>query len=238
MPMNADKLVVVTGGTKGIGRAIIRKFSQAGFSIATCARNEEALNQLKNEIEESFSNQVYVQRADLSQKDEVRSFLDFIGGIGKEIVVLVNNTGKFVPGQFHTESEGVLEDQISTNLYSAYHMTRGIVPGMKARSTGHIFNICSTASLMAYSNGGSYCISKFALYGMSKVLREELKEFGIRVTSVMPGATFTASWEGVDLPEERFMPAEDIAEMVFSSYRMSKRTVVEDLVIRPQLGDL
>ena len=109
---------------------------------------------------------------------------------------------------------------------------------MKKRKKGHIFNICSTASITAYTNGGSYCISKFAMYGMSKVLREELKADQIRVTSVMPGATFTASWEGVDLPEDRFMKPEDVAEMIFTTYQLSDRTVVEDLVIRPQLGDL
>ena len=91
---------------------------------------------------------------------------------------------------------------------------------------------------MAYENGGSYCISKFALYGMSKVLREELKESKIKVTSVLPGATFTASWEGADIPEERFMKARDVAEMVYSTFKLSPQSVVEDLLIRPQLGDL
>ncbi|MEQ8240517.1 MAG: SDR family NAD(P)-dependent oxidoreductase, partial [Cyclobacteriaceae bacterium] len=130
------------------------------------------------------------------------------------------------------------EDLINTNLYSAYHVTRGIVPSMKERKTGYVFNICSTASITAYANGGSYCISKFAMYGMSKVLREELKPHGIKVTSVMPGATLTASWEGADIPNERFVKAEDVAAMVFSTFMLSDRAVVEDLVIRPQLGDL
>jgi short-subunit dehydrogenase len=91
---------------------------------------------------------------------------------------------------------------------------------------------------MAYSNGGSYCISKFAMYGMSKVLREELKNDGIRVSSVLPGATFTASWEGSDLSQDRFLSPEDVAEMVVATYKLSPRTVVEDIVLRPQLGDL
>jgi NAD(P)-dependent dehydrogenase (short-subunit alcohol dehydrogenase family) len=91
---------------------------------------------------------------------------------------------------------------------------------------------------MAYANGGSYSISKFAMYGMSKVLREEMKSFGVKVTSVMPGATLTASWEGADIPPERFVKPEDVAIMVLSTYLLSDRAVVEDLVIRPQLGDL
>jgi len=233
-----DKLVVVTGGTKGIGRAIIEKFSEAGYTIATCARNETDLDDLKKSIEGKYGNKVLVNVSDVSRKAQVNDFIEFIRLTGKPVAVLVNNAGKFVPGQVHTEEEGVLESQIETNLYSAYRLSRGLIPEMKKRKKGHIFNICSTASITAYTNGGSYCISKFAMYGMSKVLREELKADQIRVTSVMPGATFTSSWEGVDLPEDRFMKPEDVAEMIFTTYQLSDRTVVEDLVIRPQLGDL
>ncbi|MFY0606867.1 MAG: SDR family NAD(P)-dependent oxidoreductase [Cyclobacteriaceae bacterium] len=231
-------LVVVTGGTKGIGKAIISKFSENGHDIATCARNEDDLDQLKAELEKKYGNKILIQKADMSKKSEVSDFLEFLRLSGRNIDVLVNNAGKFVPGEVHNEEEGILEDQIETNLYSAYRMSRGVVPGMKKAQSGHIFNVCSTASTMAYSNGGSYCISKFAMYGMSKVLREELKAEGIRVTAVLPGATYTASWEGADLPEERFMSAEDVAEMVYATFRLSDRSVVEDVVLRPQLGDL
>lgn len=238
MSEKQDELVVVTGGTKGIGRAIIERFSREGYNIATCARNESDLDALKAETEEKYGNKVLINVSDLSKKEQVNDFIEFIRLTGKPVGVLVNNAGKFVPGQVHDEEEGVLENQIETNLYSAYRVSRGIIPWMKKKKAGHIFNMCSTASIMAYSNGGSYCISKFAMYGMSKVLREELKPHGIRVTSVMPGATLTASWEGADIPEERFMRPEDVSEMVYTTYALSDRTVVEDLVIRPQLGDL
>jgi short-subunit dehydrogenase len=127
---------------------------------------------------------------------------------------------------------------METNLYSAYHLTRQLIKQMMARNSGYIFNICSIASLVAYPNGGSYSITKFAQLGMTKVLREEVKEHGIRVTAVMPGATLTASWAGVDLPAERLMKPEDVAEAVFSAFSLSKQSVVEEIVIRPQLGDL
>jgi short-subunit dehydrogenase len=109
---------------------------------------------------------------------------------------------------------------------------------MMRRRDGHIFNLCSIASIMAYPNGGSYSISKFALYGMTKVLRAELKDYGIRVTAVLPGATLTASWEGTDLPPDRFMRPEDVAEAIFAAHAVSKQTVIEELLLRPQLGDL
>src|SRR5690606_33154149 len=101
-----------------------------------------------------------------------------------------------------------------------------------------IFNMCSTASITPYVNGGSYCISKFALLGMSKVLREEMKPFGIKVTTVIPGATLTASWEGTELPSDRFMKSEDVAATIWTAYALSPQAVLEELIIRPQLGDL
>lgn len=234
-----NKLIVVTGGTKGIGRGIVEAFVQHGFDVVTCARTEDQLASLKTAVGEMAPNaKVHTFKADLSKRADVDAFLKFVKKTGRPVDVLVNNTGVFIPGQVHTEEEGALETMIDTNLYSAYHLSRGIIPGMKEVGKGHIFNICSIASIVAYANGGSYAISKFAMYGMSKVLREEMKPFGIRVSSVLPGATFTASWEKADIPEERFIPLEDVATMVWAAYSLSPRSVVEDIVIRPQLGDI
>ena len=232
-----NKLIAVTGGTKGIGRAILEKFSAHGFDIITCARNKDELYKLKTHFEKSGV-KAYVSVADLADKKQVKAFTEFVSSIGRPLDVLVNNAGFFLPGLVTEEPEGALESMINTNLYSAYYTTRGLVGHMKANKSGHIFNICSIASIIAYPNGGSYSISKFALLGFSKVLREELKDYGIRVTAILPGATRTASWEGVELPEERFMKAEDVADAVYAAYALSGRSVVEEMVIRPQFGDI
>ena len=232
-------LVVITGGTKGIGRALVERFCREGYPVYTCSRSEADLKQLRQAIQKQGSTgELFVKVADLSQKAQTLDFAEAVKSLNMPLAVLINNTGVFLPGQIQSEEEGVLEQQIETNLYSAYHLTRALLPGMLARKKGHIFNMCSTASITAYTNGGSYCISKFALLGFSKVLREELKEKGIRVTSVMPGATLTASWEGVDLPEERFMKSEDVADLIWATWQLSGRSVVEELLLRPQLGDL
>lgn len=236
MPLN--KLIVVTGGTKGIGLAVIEKFAAQGFDIATCSRNTDDLQQLKNRIESTFKVSVAVFQADMSNRDAVKKFCEGVLALNRPVEVLVNNAGYFIPGEISTEPEGTLESMIEGNLYSAYYTTRGIVPAMRERRGGHIFNICSIASIKAYPNGGSYAISKFALLGFSKCLREELKTFNIRVTSVLPGATLTASWEGTSLPDERFMKSEDVAETIYAAYALSGRSVVEEILIRPQLGDI
>lgn len=234
-----NRLIVVTGGTKGIGRSIIEKFAANGFDIVTCSRKDDDLQKLKQAIEQkNMQSKVFVKKTDMAKRDEVKSFAAFVLDLKRPVDILVNNAGYFEPGEISTEAEGTLESMINANLYSAYYATRGLVGKMKERKSGHIFNVCSIASLKAYSNGGSYAISKFAMLGFSKCLREELKDFGIRVTAIMPGAVRTASWDGVDLPEERFIKTEDIAETVYASYILSDRTVVEEIIIRPQLGDI
>ena len=234
-----NKVIVISGGSRGIGKAIAQKFAQKEFDIITCSRSQNTLDQLIDDIEKGNDKiNCSVFKADLSVRDEVESFLDFIRTKTSRVDVLVNNAGIFIPGEIHKEEDGILENMINTNLYSAYHLSRGIIPIMIKNKQGHIFNMCSTASIIPYTNGGSYCISKFALYGMSKVLREELKPYGLRVTSVLPGAVLTDSWEGMDLPEERFIKPEDIADTVYSAWGISDQSVIEELIVRPQLGDI
>lgn len=231
--------IVITGGTKGIGLAIGHSFAKEGFDLAICSRNEEDLLHLKSTFKKEYPNvQVITKKADLSKKQEVKDFALFVRNNWKTVDILVNNAGVFIPGLINEEPDGTLESQIDTNLYSAYYLTRELLPIMLPLKSAHVFNMCSIASLMAYPNGGSYSISKFALLGFSKVLREEMKDKGIRVTSIMPGATWSNSWAGVDLPEERLMQADDIAIAVMSAWKMSPSAVVEDIVLRPQLGDL
>ncbi len=234
-----NPLAVITGGTKGIGRATAERFLAGGFDVVTCARQ---LDDLKNFGEAAralhSASTLFIHQADLSVSSETDSFVGYVNSLQRPVAILVNNTGLFVPGQLHKEPSGILERSIETNVYSAYYVTRGLLPGMIARKKGHIFNLCSTASIMAYPNGGSYCVSKFALYGMTKVFREELKPFGIKVTALLPGATLTESWAGTELPESRFMQAADIADSIWSAYHLSSSAVVEEILLRPQEGDI
>ncbi|WP_395767142.1 SDR family oxidoreductase [Aquirufa sp.] len=230
-----NKSVVISGGSQGIGKALVKKFLAEQFTVYTCSRNQEKLDALKSEM---GTDRLHTYAADLSNKQEVGNFAHWILKQSNQIDVLVNNTGVFIPGQIQNEADNLLEKTIETNLYSAYHLTRALLPTFQNKKAGHIFNICSTASITAYTLGGSYCISKFALLGFTKVLREELKTQGIKVTAILPGATLTPSWDGVELPESRFIPADDVAQTIFSAYQMSPSTVLEEILIRPQLGDI
>jgi short-subunit dehydrogenase len=232
------KTLAITGGSKGIGRAIINLFADKGFDIITCSRSEADLAGLKAEIEVKSPKVSFAGiEADLGTETGVKAFVDFAQTHATNLQVLVNNAGIFIPGQVYTEDEKVFEQMMNTNVAGPYHITRGLIHGLM-NNKGHIFNMCSTASIMPYVNGGSYCISKYALLGLTKVLREEMKEHGVRVTAIMPGATLTASWAGTELPEDRFMNADDVAHAVWGAYALSERSVVEEIVIRPQLGDI
>lgn len=233
------KTIVVSGGAKGLGRAIARRFAEGGYNIAVCGRTLEDLQKFEQELRADFSGcQVLVFQADLKNSAEAKSFAAAVQSEFGDVDILVNNAGTYIGGSICSEADGVLEQLVETNLYSAYYLSRAILPGMRAAGTGHIFNMCSVASILAYPNGGSYSVSKFALLGFSKSLREELKNEGIKVTSLLPGATWSDSWAGVDLPEERLMPATDIADVVWAASQLSKTGVVEEIIIRPQLGDL
>ncbi|MEI9935418.1 MAG: SDR family oxidoreductase [Ferruginibacter sp.] len=117
----------------------------------------------------------YTMAIDLSKKEEVQEFGKWVLNKTASIDILINNAGQYLPGNIYDEDAGILEKMIGINLYSAYHLTRILLPKMIEAKKGHIFNITSIAGLQAYPNGGSYSISKFALAGFSKNLREELK---------------------------------------------------------------
>lgn len=230
--------IIITGASKGIGRAVAEQFAAAGHQLILCSRGEKALYDAMSELMTLYPQcTVKAQPADMSVKEAAIRFGAWALEAGVPDVV-INNAGQFIPGSVHNEPDGSLEAMIQANLYSAYHLTRAVLPAMMAARKGHIFNICSIASLHAYANGGSYSISKFALAGFSKNLREELKPYGIKVTAVYPGATLTGSWDGVDVNPNRIMEAADVAKMIYAASQLSPMAVAEDIILRPQLGDL
>lgn len=223
----------------GIGKALAMIFAKNNYSVAVSARNQNPLNQLIKELKELNPDGNHIAfKADMSVKDDVTAFAKHVLTAYPQVDILINNAGTFIPGKMVEEDVEVMEKLLQTNLLSAYYLTKAIIPCMMAGKSGQIFNISSIAGLQAYSSGGSYSVTKFAMNGFSKALREELKEHNIKVTAIHPGATLTNSWSGVDLPESRFIKAEDVAKSIYDISCLSKNSVVEDVIIRPQLGDI
>ena len=235
--------VIITGASKGIGKAIAAAFAAEGANLFLCARNEVVLYNTVAELQLNYpGSAIKAMPADLSDKKMTLQFGNWCLEHGTPDI-LINNAGEFIGGGILDEADGNLEKMIAVNLYSAYHLTRTVLPKMIAEKTvngtnRHIFNICSIASLHAYPNGGSYSVSKFALLGFSKNLREELKPYHIKVTAVSPGAVMTDSWGNFDNSDKRIMESEDVAKMILASSKISPQAVVEDIVLRPIQGDL
>lgn len=237
--MVAYKTAVVTGGTRGIGKAIVALFLNQGFKVITCSRNPQKVDELKQQFATHVkAGMLLALQVDMSIKTAVLDFASQITDNTRQVNVLVNNAGIFLPGSIMAEEEHTFETLINTNLASAYHLTRALMPHIPQHQGAHIFNMCSTASITPYINGGSYCISKFALLGFSKVLREELKQHGIKVTAILPGPTLTDSWAGANLPDTRFMTAKDIADTLWAAYSLSPAADIEEILMRPLPGDI
>lgn len=230
---------VITGASRGIGKALAEIFALNGYNIFLCSRSEEKLWPAIEELKTKFpAVRIDGQALDLSDAVQCRLFGEWVLGQATTVDVLINNAGTFVQGEVSNEPEGSLSLMLNTNLNSAYNLTRSLLPRMENQGSGHIFNICSIAALAAYPGGGAYSISKSALLSFSRNLRFELRAKGVKVTAVIPGAVYTDSWKSTDVAEDRLMDATDVARMIFCCTQLSAKAVVEELVMRPQLGDL
>ena len=229
---------IITGATKGIGLAIAKRFASAGSDLAISARTEEDLVKLKSELEKKYPEiNVLIFMGDMGHKPDVMAFAEKIKAEWGAVDVLVNNVGWYHPGEILTAEEGLFEKMMQINLYSAYYLTRALLDLLYQNGKGHIFNICSIASLYAYP-GSLYTISKFALRGFSQSLRRELKEKAVKVTAVLPGETWTPSWKDSGIDPNRLMAAEEVGRAVYDAWNMGPSTVVEEIVLQPQLGNI
>ncbi|MDB5019252.1 MAG: short-chain dehydrogenase/reductase [Pedobacter sp.] len=223
---------IITAATKGIGRAISIKLAEQGFNLAICARNEQELKSFAEEL--SYTGvQVKYLKADCSLKEDVYSFCDFALKELGFIDVLVNNAGTFLPAALLDESDEAFELQLGLNLKSAYYISKRIGKTMRENRSGHIFNICSVASKEIVKNAGTYSVTKTALLCLNNVLRQELAEYNVKVTAILPGSTLTSSWEGTDIPEEKFVQPEDIANTIYHVLNLSTGANVDEVIIRP-----
>ncbi|MBM3411826.1 MAG: SDR family NAD(P)-dependent oxidoreductase [Bacteroidetes bacterium] len=230
--------VIITGASRGIGKALAIQFATAGYKLLLSARHAEGLAVTAKELRKQFPNsEIHEKAVDLSIAEQAMELGQWCLSLSTPDI-LINNAGVYQPGSLADEPAGQLEKHLQVNLGSAYHLTRALLPTMIQRGAGHIFNICSIASLQAYPNGGSYCISKHALHGFTQNLREELKPTGVKVTGVYPGAVLTDSWGDFDNSSGRILEADDVAKMVLQAAQLSPQACVEQIVLRPRLGDL
>ncbi len=228
-----NQIAVVTGASRGIGLAVVQLLDGLGWEVFCCGRSEvEQLPWL------ALCHKVQYLSADLSTPEGCDAMAQFVLSRATKVDMLVHNAGAFVSDTVLNAPDKQLEGLMALNVYSPYQLSRALHSILRKSSRPYVFTLCSVASLKAYPGGASYCISKFALLGLTKMLRAEWLSDGIAVSALLPGAVFTDSWAGSPWPEERLMPPKDVAEAILHAYQASPRTVFEEILLRPLQGDL
>ena len=232
------KAVLITGASTGIGAAAARAFAAAGARVVVhYNESREPAEALAAELRRAGT-EVLLAAGDVTQEaNGKRIVAETMAAFGR-VDVLINNAGAFAMAKFVDTTVADFDRMIAVNLRSAFLVTRAFLPAMLKRKHGDIFFMSSIAGLGAYPNAAGYCAAKFGVTGLAKVLRAETKGTGVRVCCVHPGATWSPSWRASGVKPERIMPAEDVARAFLDVYRLGRRTVVEEIVLRPERGDL
>ncbi|MBX3736567.1 MAG: SDR family oxidoreductase [Candidatus Didemnitutus sp.] len=232
-------VVLITGASQGIGAALARVFAAEvkGVRLALVARHARNLRAVAAECT-ALGAEAATFPGDASDEAAVAKLARAVAKRFGAVDVLINNAGAFTQAKFADTTVAAFDHMIAVNLRSAFLVTRAFLPAMTARRRGDIFFMSSIAGLGAYPNAAAYCAAKFGVTGLAQVLRAETREAGVRVCCVHPGATWSPSWSGSGVAPERIMPAEDVARAFLDVYRLGRTTVVEEIVLRPQRGDL
>jgi short-subunit dehydrogenase len=233
------KNALITGATKGMGRSIAIAFAKEGVNVAVCSRNAKDLDSFKKELQQINPHvKVFTQVADGSVKEQL---LNFAAAAELElgfISIIVNNLGMFDPSSILDESDSAFEKQMNTNLMPAYHLYRYFGKTMMAAREGHIFTICSVAAINPIVEAGTYSVTKFALLGLSRVMRLEMMPYNVKVTAVIPGSTLTNSWDGTTIEKDKFVLPDDIASAIINTYKMSAGANIDEIIIKPAGGQI
>lgn len=232
-----QKVAVVTGASRGIGRAIADALGAAGYDLALCARNTKSLD--SRQLADSYGVRVLIRECDVRNEDSVEEFFKAIRDDFGRIDILLNNAGLAAPmARVEQLSLDDWRDAIATNLTGTFLCTRAALPLMQAG--GAIVNNLSVAARQAFAGQSAYIAAKHGAKGFTDTLREELRERGIRVIGLYPGATDTDIWNQFwpEAPRRKMMAPETIAQAVLHAVTMPPNTSVDELVLAPTSGKL
>ncbi len=239
------KNALITGATSGIGKAAAQRFAKEGYNVIITGRRKSILEDLQKQIKEQYKVDVLTLNFDVTNFLEVDQHLGHLPYEWQNVDVLVNNAGLAVG--LNPIHEGVLDDwerMINTNIKGLLYVTRTIAPGMVARKSGHIINIGSIAGKEVYPNGNVYCATKHAVDALSKAMRLDMVDYGIKVTQICPGAAetefslvrFKGDQGRADKVYDGFaaLTSEDIADAIYYAVSAPDHVDVQDMLVLPK----
>jgi NAD(P)-dependent dehydrogenase (short-subunit alcohol dehydrogenase family) len=233
----AEKIAIVTGAGKGIGRAIAVELLEAGFFTALCSRSQESAASLEAEIS-SFAGNFMISSVDISIEEEIERFISSVAEKNGRIDVLINNAGVVYTGPVEKTDTEQWDEMMAVNARGTFLMVKHSLPLIP--KGGHIVNIGSNASKKGFPGWTAYCASKFAVLGFTNSLREELRDRGIKVSAVLPGPTKTDIWDslGGKWDRTKMMSPEVTAKTVMSVINQPPGANIDEIDIVPSTGSL
>ena len=223
-----DKVAIVTGGGKGLGKAITQFLLEQGMKVAICSRSGDTINDTVAEFNQRYHSKIIGMPCDVSKADDVAAFNTFVIEHFGDIHVLINNSGFGKDTLVWQTSEQAWDDVMDTNVKGAFLMSKACLPHMIEKKEGYVLNIASQAAINGYANAGVYCASKFALVGLGKALQEEVREFGIHVHSLNP-ALIQSQKTLDEVVDKSRIQNEDIGRMVVYLLSQPRRLKIDNV---------
>ena len=228
----SGECALVTGASRGIGRAIAQRLASLGASVAICGRDRKALEETEKSIAATGA-RVFLRPADVTAASEIAELVAqteaHLGPIG----ILVNNAGIGLFGPAHEKTEAEWERVLNTNLKSVFLVSKAVVPSMMRQGKGDIINMSSLAGKNTFAGGGIYCASKWGVMGLTGCIAEDLRDHGIRVSVICPGSVATEfSGRGPKDPSKALI-AEDVAHAVEAIVTQRAGSFLSEVHLRP-----
>jgi NADP-dependent 3-hydroxy acid dehydrogenase YdfG len=231
-PLISEKTALVTGASRGIGRAIASRLGRMGASVAICARSRDRIERAATALRDEGIKTLPIV-ADVTRAEDVQRMVEQASNQLGDIEILVNNAGVGIFGAFYECTEANWNAVLDTNLKAVFLTSRAVAPGMIRLGRGHIINISSLASKSAFSGGAIYCASKWGLMGLTACMAEDLRAHGIRVSAVCPGSVATEFSLHAGRDPATLLQADDVGHAVAMLVTQSTHSFISEVDLRP-----